>query len=695
MRDSRSFSLAQLATWVVLGFTLVIPLIVLPFTEQLVSDAKVYTLFVFSLVLGGLFVATTLQKRVIRFTVTSLTLPVVLFAAAVLASSFFVGQYPVEHLLGLGGVYIACALIVLFGSSLVKRDQATESVLGIMVLASTLLTLASGLQAAGAGPSTLINQALGTNIPNTLVFNVAGSSIAAAQFLTITLVGLAVYIARAKRVVLYHLIGVGVVGVGLALHVWSVMPGQVAEQVLLPFGASWSIAVDVLKSPRGALIGVGPDAFRNAYSQLRPAWINGQSFWSVRFNQASSAPFMFLTTLGLLGFGSWVFLVIRSLSETKRVAAETKPLQMMLLASFALQLILPLNIVVLATQAVLLVFWSASERERFSVIEIYGLTVRFVKSKNVGQPLTTHGRAFLYGFSFIVAVLLLGLSYGVGRAYWAQTRVLAAARAAQSNDAVGTYNNLQQAVRLNPYLDTIRRRYAVTNITIAAALSQNAERTEQENQQFSQLVQQAIREGRAATLLDPQDAANWAVLAQIYRPLIGVAEGADQWAVNSYVSAIQASPNDPTLRIELGGIFYAAEQYAQATQFFEQAVSLKGDLPNALYNLANSYREAGNLEASRRMYQETLRLVQPDTDDYVRAQEELQEVEALLAEAAEEQSDQPADQADQTDQGTSSTTAPSILDENINTSAQETLSQPQEEPLETAPEGAAVQDSDL
>src|SRR5690606_30807573 len=137
-------------------------------------------------------------------------------------------------------------------------------------------------------------------------------------------------------------------------------------------------------------------------------------------------------------------------------------------------------------------------------------------------------------------VLLLGvllLSYFVGRSYAAQVYMNESNKAAVNDDAVRTYELQQRAIALNPYLDIFRRRYAMTNILIAIAISNRTDATEQDRQQVSELLQQSIREARAATMLDPGDSQNWLTLAQIYEQMIGATDEAVQWAIQSYVSA--------------------------------------------------------------------------------------------------------------------------------------------------------------
>jgi tetratricopeptide (TPR) repeat protein len=218
-----------------------------------------------------------------------------------------------------------------------------------------------------------------------------------------------------------------------------------------------------------------------------------------------------------------------------------------------------------------------------------------------------------------------------------------ASKAASANDFVSAYSFQQTAIKLNPYLDSSRRKYAITNIVIAAAISQKTDLTEEDKERFSTLIQQAIREGKAAIFLDGNDVTNWQTLAQVYQTLIGVADNSEEWAIRSYADAIKLAPNNPQLRVTLGGVFFNAKEYGEALRFFDQAATLKPDYANAYYNAANTFKMLREFEEAKIAYQKTLILLQPDSDDYLRAADELQLLEDIargeIEKQAQEQSE--------------------------------------------------------
>lgn len=682
-------SLYSVGTGLLFALMALTPLLVLPLSEQPLLQTKLLLLFVATIATLVLFMVKSWMQRFITFIISPLTIPVLLFGIVTLASTFFTSNYPVEHLLGMGGVFLCLAFLTLFAPNILSKEKAETWLMPTVVGIGGAITLLSLLQIFGYGPSHVFNLVFPIDFPANALFNVTGSSLIAAQLVTILLVGVVTSFFANKKNTLLTQLGIVVLLGGLGLHIWTLLPGQVAEPILLPHVASWSVAADILKAPKTALIGFGPQGFQNAYAIFKPSWINQTSLWNIQFSQGSNTPLTLIVTMGLLGLVTWLAIVWTVAKETKNVTPAGKPVHAMLLASIALQLFLPLTVVVAIFQAVLMVLWIVFESSRFSELEIYGLTFRKVKNKAIGHPLTNHTQMIMIIFLVILGAVVVGSSYGVGRAFAAQYFALQALSAAQQNDAAGVYNNQRQAVVLNPYHDELRRRYANTNLTIASALAQKEEPTAEEQQQLTQLVQQSIREGQAATLIDPLDSINWLSLAQTYRSLIGTVEAADQWTVNSYVNAVQTDPQNPSIRVEIGGVLFGSKNYNQAAQFFQQAIASKPDFPNAYYNLANTLVQLNQLEQAKAAYQQTLQLIPADSEDYLKTTQELEAIEKTLAEQAKA-NPAPTTPTNETSVNPNQTTSTSPSAESLLTttpnsvveSPLETVSQPSDEPLQ-------------
>lgn len=329
-----------------------------------------------------------------------------------------------------------------------------------------------------------------------------------------------------------------------------------------------------------------------------------------------------------------------------------------------LELIFPPNLVILGLQAIFLVLYISTERTRFSTVEFRAVAIQIIRNATSGFGETTDRQKPSYISTYILAGVMLILfgtgSYFTGRSALAYVRMHQANKALVGNDIIAAYDFERGAIILNPYLNEFRRQYALINLSIAVAISNKAEPTEEDKTQVSELVQQSVREARVAITLDPNNWQNYLALAQIYQNLTGTSEEALQWAIQTYVQAANADPMNPNIRMSLGSIFFGEKQYDQAINLFSQAVNLKPDLPNSHYNLAVALKEAGRLEESVTEYQSTLALIDPNSDDFILATKELEELQTRVDKLKAEQKTAEG----QTTPVKSATTS-SIVDQNL------------------------------
>lgn len=606
------------------------PLLVIPYTRNLIVNSKfLLILIVLFIILISFAIKTLVQKRW-EVAISPLTLPLILFGLAVVFSTFLTGSYPVENLLGFGGIYLSLVLISLLGSTLIKGDY-TLKIIRALTWGGALLSLSMFLQHFGWGPTKLINASSNFNLPHSLIFNLAGSSFVAIQVMFLALVGFIGLIASKKKLAIQDWLLGAINLAGMGLGVWSILPGRVAAFTLTSFTASWTVMLRSLESWQTALIGHGPAAYANAYARFKPLWTNGQAYWQFNFSNANMTPLTLVVTLGLVGLFAWLFLFVQVIGQLKTTSKDSQPLLWLLIASFVLQLLLPSNLVILAIQISLLVFWVAANQNHFSLLRFRTVRWRLYPAKlEFIKKLTKKGNWFVQISGVLLFLVAGGLIYGLGRAYAAYYYIYQADLELAAGRGVQVYENQRRAVTANPYLDNLRRDYALTNLQLAVALSNNLDLSEAERQQVTQLINQAIREGRAATLLDPNDIDNWLTLAEVYRNLIGAADEAGTWTVNTLVNAVQVNPVNPIIRLQLGQLALLDEKPQDASSFFLQAIELKPNLPAAYYQLGVAFQQLGQLENARTAWQEALRILPETSDDYLTLSQQLEDLEETL-----------------------------------------------------------------
>ena len=109
------------------------------------------------------------------------------------------------------------------------------------------------------------------------------------------------------------------------------------------------------------------------------------------------------------------------------------------------------------------------------------------------------------------------------------------------------------------------------------------------------------------------------------------AQGADQFAIQTFTQAVALDPVNPILRIALGGTYYALGNYDNAIDAFKLAVLTKPDFANSHYNLAVAYREKKNYDAAIAEINNVLGLVAKDSQDYTTAKAELENLQKQKA----------------------------------------------------------------
>lgn len=231
-----------------------------------------------------------------------------------------------------------------------------------------------------------------------------------------------------------------------------------------------------------------------------------------------------------------------------------------------------------------------------------------------------------------IVLVLSYVSYWLAAAEYAFGKSLLEAAANRGNE---TYRLMIRAIQLNPYELRYRISYSQTNLALANSIASKEDITDTDRATIQQLVEQAIQEGKAAVALNRLQAGNWANLANIYRNLVNVATGADQWAVASYQQAIALDPNNPQLRLVYGQLLYSLNQFDAAQRQFEAATLLKPDFSNAYYNLAFAYKQQEKWQLAKLSFEQTLNLVEIGSQDYETTKKDLDEVNKKLAEAGE------------------------------------------------------------
>ena len=621
--------LEKIEKYLVYATVFLLPLALLPISPNIFTPGRLAVLTVGVGLLLLVKAIRVILSGKLEFQVGSLDFPVLLLAAAYLISAILRTPNKMEAYLlpGTATAVVVGALLYYLINQLGLSEKKTLLSIFLAsgaIFATLLLFAASGVLASIPGlPATLRNPA----------FTPDGGYLPVTIFLAALLpLGIGVFIGErdiAKKVVslVFSLVAL----LTLAVGIYQMLPGKPYSPRFPSYEVSWNVAVDSLK--QSPVLGIGPGNYITAFSRFKPITYNATDLWPVRFATSRNFYLTALAEVGILGLAALALLIFSVYKSLRREAKEGQ-LTNIRGSAAVVSLVLYLVLMAIFPATILL------------TILLFILLAFNAKTSHTSLNLTSLGAtgassrlpSLIVSLPIIAAVLVFG--FYIGRAFAAELSFKQAVDALSRGDGQATYDKVRGAIRLNPYVDRYHSTFSQINFAIARNLAQKQDLTEAERNTLTQLVQQSINEGKAAVALNLPRAGNWEVLAQIYRAIMPIAAGADNFAIQTYSQAVALDPLNPNLRINLGGIYYGLKRYDEAVRVLELAVATKPDLANGHYNLAFAYRDQGQLEKAIQQMTLVLSLINDKaSQDYTTAKTALEDLEkqkpAAPAEGAE------------------------------------------------------------
>lgn len=611
--------MGTIVKYTLLVLVAVVPLLFIPLTPNIFATPKLLILVIASVIVLAATGIESLRSKHITLPGAALAVPVVLFLVALMVNLIINPEGRVEALTGRAALYISCALLSFVVGSMTTSTSFVKRVLYVMIGSSSILAL--------HGLCQLIFIYKIPGIPNLLsdkAFTLTGSPLVTT--LIITMGAIATYIEAArvhKGTIQYTLLSLGILQTITAVAYLSLMlPGGQLTPSLLPYSAAWAVALDALKSTRILVWGIGIANFTSLYTAVKPTSLNLTSYWNVLPTSSSSELLQLLTTTGVVGIATFLTFVVTTIARIRTSFTHEPALAIVFLFSFASLVLTPVS------APILLLFFASAGLIHSHHAKTYHMT-----------PLVGNS------VGIILLAGVLPILYFAATTYRAENHMFQATRALAVSDGKTVYEQHQKALALLPRSAGYHLSYSQVNLSLAGALSQKADLTDAERQQVATLVSQAIREAKAVVELKPSDARGWQNLGSIYRNLINVAEGADEFAVSSYAQAVMLDPGNPALRVEFGGLLYQlvstrkdkeqqSQLLARAIEEFQTAIQIKPDYANAYYNVSKALEAAGNIPAAHAAMQKALAALDPTSSDVEKATAELELLKNKLPKAS-------------------------------------------------------------
>jgi hypothetical protein len=392
---------------------------------------------------------------------------------------------------------------------------------------------------------------------------------------------------------------------------------QTPTLIIPPFRLSWFAALEVLKNPQTAIIGVGPDNFSAIFTRIKDFAYNQSPLWQINsFNISHSAILQILTETGILGLLTFGLLVFNVFKRLLKGGHGGPPLQLIpFIYLIICLLIFPPS----------LILWF-----------LFFIVISLIPSDSIRLDPVSSNLMPIYVGIIVISLGFIGTSgYFLGRSYASEYYFKKSVDGIINKNLRQVYDNQRHAIILNPYIERFHNSFAQTNFVIANNVSSKIKGnklSEQDRQTITQAIQAGIEESKAVVSLNPQKADNWQSLASTYLNVINTAKDADGWTISAYQRAIIGDPQNPSYRVGLGGVYYNLKKYNEALRFFEQAVSLKPDWANANYNYAWANFQIKNYPQAVNAMENALKLINPKTNktDYEKVKKELEEFKKML-----------------------------------------------------------------
>lgn len=615
-----------------------VPLFFLPITPNFFDYNKTYLIYVLASVSLIAWTVRTIARRRIHLTITPSTMALVLLSLVFIASSLIQSPIRGTSLLGKTSLFISLTIIFLSVTSTQKNENIITTTIYSLIGSTVALSIFSLLHYLG-----LLQSLINLELLSDKTFNPSGGIL---PYLTLSLAlipGMIYFGIKEKSTVTKVLLFIAsaiTVTASISQINLIITSGSQFVWPFLPFSAGWSISIDIFKDIRTALLGTGPETFLSTFTRLRPASLNLTPVWNVRFTNSSNEFFNILTTTGILGGFFWLSSLIRPISTAFRnkAALTSNPSHtfslITLLMAFLLSLITPANMILVTLILVSLCLVNLSLKLD-SDTATRDVTLNLLAT-STHQPnrdydvliteKSSANQVLVWLFALPSLIILAVFWAYSSRAYAASLATYKALSTINTN-ATESYNQQVKAYTLDPRNPVYRLNFAQTSLALANSLASKTDLTDQDKNNITQLVSQSIREAKNATQLYPQSVVNWENLANTYRQLINFADGSADWAVASYNQAILLDPTNPSLRLDLGGLYFAFKDYDRAIQVFNQAAELKNDWANIHYNLAAAYKANNNLQKALSEMRIVVQLIDPNSEDYQKAQDELSELE--------------------------------------------------------------------
>ncbi|MEK7093642.1 MAG: tetratricopeptide repeat protein [Patescibacteria group bacterium] len=401
----------------------------------------------------------------------------------------------------------------------------------------------------------------------------------------------------ASRVIAMLIIGIVALVCGYGgSFIYSHLPAPMRmlnTEVRPSWNATFAVGKGVFTGVVPVLFGSGPNTFTREWSLYKPAGVNNTDFWNVDFNAGVGFIPTAFVTVGILGVGAWLLLLLALFAAAFDFMRERAraPARTVTAAIFA-------SVLYLVLFHILYVPGAGLSALTFALLG--ALAVGGVHDGRWNIPLRSHNRS---GVARTVAVLFIPVAL-VFSSVFTLRAVLSDVLVSASAVAYTKTNDIQHALALVGSALTVnshnaRAQRAAVEIGLLELSQISSQGATPAAAGLQKLLQATIEHGLAAVSIDSGGYRNWLAIANLYQSLAGVGvQGAYENAKMAYERARTDNPGSPLPLISLAQLNIAEKKYSDALELLNQAIALKGDLPAAYTLRAQVHVALSNIPAA-------------------------------------------------------------------------------------------------
>ncbi len=334
-----------------------------------------------------------------------------------------------------------------------------------------------------------------------------------------------------------------------ALLLWQPTPLKLnlPAEVSPSASASWNIAKQALRDQ--PVQGTGPGTWIYSYAKYRDRMVNASPFWNVRFDRSFSQFLTLLASVGIVGTGLWLLLLVSVVILSVGHLRKEK------------------NDDVWYATATVFTGWATLTFLGF--FYNYGMAMMFtwwfllgiLAALAGGQAWRWGSRDSKYAFEILTTKFVLCAVAGMvvlwlsGQRFMADvafTQGVNAFRAGQPIEKI--IPMIERAMKLNPLADIYFRNLSQAHLIKAANLIQSNP-TQEQAATIQTEIKTAVDIGISATTLNAANVDNFSNLAMLYQSIASFTRGADEFAINFYNKAIALEPANPVFIGEVGKLY--------------------------------------------------------------------------------------------------------------------------------------------